>query len=297
MDKYITSVAILVVSLLLFGNLQQYNHRVYDYNKDTQLRANINMASDTALYKMITESEDLGLDYYYFGRVNINPRVGVDTFRRTLAQLQYDTDSDMALGLIDSSYIGGMIICYDGYYLIPNLTDPIVKLPFTYNDDSGKRYLVDLTDKYLSEVNISTGRTSKITIEDSEKSKISRSLELLVNKELNLMIQNYYGSGSLYEIYTPMFRRILNSTNAIDSTCCIFLMDNNDTRLPTPVYSVSGSSIVFNRFCFGYTRNGMKFYTHLYNRDKVEEPIEKMFMSKTDAARNGYVFDLKYEIN
>ena len=299
---YIMTTLLLIVYTIIgqFKFLYTLNEQV-----DKQVhRHQVENATDYAMFSMLANSEDLQADYSDFGAIDVDPRVAYDAFIQEYMYSMFNSNSDEARVRTIDRFIAGMVLTFDGYYMLDKESNITVKIPYIYesesiDDDVGSmRYNINLSDSTLKEINPATGSRRSRAIQTSEIDGIVKQLESSISKELNLKIQNYYKNDIEYQVYVPFFKNAISGVQGVNSISVIFLMDNGYTFTDMPEITVSASRVVINRFVLGYERDGDKLYTWASNRPKLEREgveIKKMFKNKKTAAELGYNFDVELQ--
>ena len=309
MSKLVYAIISIFCMITLLTWTVRYMYSQNDYINRSFLEQNINRASDYAMFNMLANTDDIKADYIDFGKIDVNPQVCYDTFKRYYCLMQYGSDSKDVMRRFAADFVCGIILTYDGYYVFESETNISLKIPYLYNKyregvkfqyfstDTENKYLITLSSSTMKQINLSTGVSTEKEMDETEKDEIIRQLEDTISREINIRIANFYSqTREPFEMYVPFFRKNIEGVNAIDSITAIWVMNAPQGLSYKPLISVSGSTVILNRFMLGYEREGVKYYTSFKNKGKLDNlgvQVQKMFKDKKTAAKLGFTYDIR----
>ncbi|MCM1440495.1 MAG: hypothetical protein NC131_15045, partial [Roseburia sp.] len=116
----------ILLDMLIFTNFSLRQNEMY-YELDQRLQdMQINYATDAAAYFMLTETNDIGIDYADLGYIRVDPVVALQTYEAIMVRALNWGDSEYNRELFENGYMPYFIVAgYDGYYVyeVINETD------------------------------------------------------------------------------------------------------------------------------------------------------------------------------
>ena len=259
----------------------------YEFD-ERQMDIQVNYCIDGAIQEMLNETSHIGTDYADKGRIRVNPQIGYDTYIELLLKNLDWSKSNDNIALLESDMIPFFCVAmYDGYYMkirqeniinfnnVKQASYDLVwtpKLPYTFTDihNPNVKYAVNLAYKEpmrMDNSNIQLRYKGNDITEEQQRRAVVATLSDACNKAL---LTGFSGNiDKAFEIPPSM--------------------SNN-------VFGVGGARINDANFCIAYERNGRKYYSKPYYRNRIEEAginITGVFTSDKEAAKAGYYYDFE----
>lgn len=320
----------LLLDMLIFTNFSLRQNEMY-YELDQRLQdMQVNYATDAAAYFMLTETNDIGIDYEDLGYIRVDPVVALQTYEAIMVRSFGWGDSEYNREVFEVGYMPFFIVAgYDGYYvyevvneydersligdnkfvqskIYPKQWTPKIPYAMGYWDKSdyskSKIAMFTLGGETYNIYDYSTGSfKDKIAYTDETRNDCAILVSQVLSDACNKALVAAKSRLSEERIWIP------NSFSEFSS--------NRPVEYPTVItyLDVGGDQVNYNHvsFAIGGTRIEIAdFYicyidetgTPKYCRGKFREDVEgergctvkEIATSAQDAAKRGYYFDLKY---
>lgn len=281
------------------------------YNKfeEKRLQIVVNYAVDAATKEMKEDSANLGQDYESIGKLNVDPRVAMDTFATIICKnynIPVNSTNKQSV-MLDYCPVF-LVVTYDGYYVMNKvkINDSGVenmifspKLPYsalqTEPDNSISMYSYNLS--FTSAIKVdANGGVYKIDNPPLSKQEQSN----LVNNKVSDVINEKLVRGTDLRlrggVFIPSEMTTLRSTNPIQNTTVFAYIDNFDLGgygMSLQSFGIGGAEIKQKKVVVGFelniNGNIEKYYAYSDRLPNGVTPVET-FDSQEDAASHGYYY-------
>jgi hypothetical protein len=279
----------------------QYAADIYNKFEEQRLEIAVNYATDAAAEEMRYQSSHLGQDYESIGKINVDPKVAMETFATMLCKNYNVPDSASNRQQIMLDYCPVFVVAtYDGYYILnkykindSGVENMIFSTKFPYSEKLGDDIIsYNLSFNYATKLD-KDGNLFK-TVVDVNKSK-----EIINNKlsdVLNEQLTNNANKDPKGTFFIPSELSNMKSSNPVNNTTVFAYMDNFDLSgygLDLQSFSIGGSDIKQKKVVVGFRSNLIHgidlYYTYSDRLPSGVTPLE-VFDNPEDAAKKGYYF-------
>lgn len=320
----------ILLDMLIFTNFSLRQNEMY-YELDQRLQdMQINYATDAAAYFMLTETNDIGIDYADLGYIRVDPVVALQTYEAIMVRSFGWGDSEYNREIFENGYMPYFIVAgYDGYYVyeVVNETDErTLKDGHTYVESAvyPKQWSpkIPYAKGYWDSSDISKSKIAMFTLggetyniydysTGSFKDKVEYTAEtrndcaILVSQVLsdacNKALVAAKSRLSEERIWIPNSFSKFSSNRPVEYPTVLTYMDvgGDDSKYNHVSFAIGGTRIEVADFYICYIdENGDQKYCRGKFRNDVESvrgcTVKEIATSAQDAARRGYYFDLKY---
>lgn len=319
----------ILLDMLIFTNFSLRQNEMY-YELDQRIQdMQVNYATDAAAYFMLTETNDIGIDYQDLGYIRVDPEVAVQTYEAIMVRSFGWGDSEFNREMFENGYMPFFIVAgYDGYYVyeVVNETDErklnggatvtsaiypkqwTCKIPYAkgYWDstDIGKSKIAMFTlgGETYNIYDYSTGSfKDKVAYTDETRNDCAILVSQILSDACNKALVAAKSQLSEERIWIPNSFSKFSSNRPVEYPTVLTYLDvGGDTMKYSHVsFAVGGTRIEIADFYICYIdENGNKKYSRGKFRNDVEKvrgcKVKEIATSAQDAAHRGYYFDLKY---
>lgn len=319
---------IMLDSLIFYSFSIRQNEVLYEFEQRQQ-DIQVNYAVDAATQLMLSNTNDIYLDYQNMEKIYVDPQVALDTYNGLMVRYYGWSDESLTRQYFEDMYMPFFIVAaYDGYYVysvtqktedtelndgthVENRVYPKTwspKIPYAegeWNGDSSVIHMYNLggevysaymyqDDKYYDNIAYISGTGFGSRANASKV--VANALTEACNKAL---ISGKAKIGETQIIIPNSFSEWSKNRPVEYPTVLTYLDTNasNTGNFSTPTFAIGGSQIDIANYYICYVDDGVKKYTWAVNREAVEAEgitIDKVYMSAYDCADDGYYFDLNY---
>lgn len=321
----------ILLDMLIFTNFSLRQNEMY-YELDQRLQdIQINYATDAAAYFMLTETNDIGIDYTDLGYIRVDPEVALQTYEAIMVRSFGWGDSEYNRQLFEDGYMPYFIVAgYDGYYVYEVVnetngqttigTDSIYveskiypkqwtpKIPYAkgYWDPTdisqSKIAMFTLGGNTYNIYDYSTGSfKDRVAYTDETRNDCAILVSQVLSDACNKALVASKSRLSEERIWIPNSFSKFSSNRPVEYPTVLTYLDvgGDDSKYNHVSFAVGGTRIEIADYYICYIdETGAKKYTRGKNRDDVEGvrgcKIKEIATSAQDAALRGYYFDLKY---
>ena len=305
------------------------NEVIYEFEQRQQ-DIQVNYAVDAATQLMLSNTNDIYLDYQDLDNIYVDPAVALETYKGIMVRYYGWSDEELTRNYFEDQYMPFFIVAaYDGFYVygatqkieetelhngdtienrvypktwspkIPyaeadwDATDPIIYL-YTLGDDKYSAYYYE-TGNVLDNVPYAESGSGFGT-----RANRSRVVATLLTEACNKALLAGKAKIGDTQIIIPNSFSEWSKNRPVEYPTVLTYLDANSASVgvyDAVTFAIGGSQIDIANYYICYTDGTTKKYTYATNRELIEArgiEIEKVFMSPYDCANDGYYFDLKY---
>lgn len=320
----------ILLDMLIFTNFSLRQNEMY-YELDQRLQdMQVNYATDAAAYFMLTETNDIGIDYTDLGYIRVDPEVALQTYEAIMVRSFGWGDSEFNRELFETGYMPFFIVAgYDGYYVyqVVNETDERTlldghtyvesaiypkqwtpKIPYAkfYEDTSGEEKheiaMFTLGGETYNIYDYSNGSfKDKVDYTDETRNDCAILVSQTLSDACNKALVAAKSRLSEERIWIPNSFSKFSSNRPVEYPTVLTYLDagGDESKYNHVSFAIGGTRIEIADFYICYIdEQGDKKYARGKFRSDVEGvrhcTVREIATSARDAARRGYYFDLKY---
>ena len=321
-------IVLLMDIIIVLNFIQWQRDSVYDIQQ-RQLDLQVNYATDAAAQDLLGLGIHIDTDYADWGNMKVEPELAYDTYMAVLLRnFGWGDDARNREALED--YIPFFIVAaYDGYYIRMIQPDNMVtqiqtssgprdidnpvyshiwspKIP--YAEYVNNRYVFyNLGETKYGTITAGTVKAdndffgSSVTTVERKKACIADTLQEACNSAMYMGL-----NGEARESWSiPAQFSQWSENNPIEKVSILtYILDPwNKNSINISAFGISGAKIDEPDYCITYLRDGVKCYTYIENKLKLEQEhnsgtavieFNSVVQSPKDAAEQGYYYDIKF---